>query len=187
MTDKFIRSLGIFGVIVIVVLTVITSYVSAANYGNRTEQALLAKVEDNENIYSQGVQKVLEIAQVPKMYGAQLSKITREAISGRYGEKGSQAVFQAIQEQNPNVDPAMFTRIQQVIESFRDEFKNSQTEMLDMKRSYKTALGSVWQGFWLGVAGYPKTDMSKFAIVTTDKAAETFRTHRDTGINLNGE
>ena len=170
--------------IVLVALLVIPSYISAANYGNRTEQALLAKVENNENIYGQGVQKVMEIAQVPTMYVEDLSRITKEAIGGRYGADGSKAVFQMLKEQNPQLDSKMYTKIQQVIEAFRNEFTQNQTEMVDMKRTYKTALGNVWQGFWLGLAGYPKTDLAKFAIVTTDKAADTFKTHKDTGIQL---
>ena len=89
-----------------------------------------------------------------------------------------------LKEQNPQLDASMYKKIQQVIEAFRNEFQQNQTEMIDMKRNYVTALGNVWQGMWLKIAGYPKTDLSKFAIVTTDKAAETFRTHRDTGIQL---
>ncbi len=169
---------------VLLLIIAIPSYISAANWGNRTEQALLAKVENNENIYGQGVQKVIEIAQVPSMYAADVSKITKEAISGRYGADGSKAVFQMLKEQNPQLDASMYKKIQQTIEAFRNEFQQNQTEMIDMKRNYVTALGNVWQGFWLKIAGYPKTDLSKFAIVTTDKAAETFRTHRDTGIQL---
>lgn len=169
---------------VLIAIIAIPSYISAANWGNRTEQALLAKVENNENIYGQGVQKVIEIAQVPSMYAADVSKITKEAISGRYGAEGSKAVFQMLQEQNPQLDASMYKKIQQTIEAFRNEFQQNQTEMIEMKRNYLTALGNVWQGFWLRIAGYPKTDLSKFAIVTTDKAAETFRTHRDTGIQL---
>lgn len=184
MSTSAIRNLVIAGVLGLVALIVFSSYVSAANYGNRMEVQLNAKVEDNENVYANGTQKIIEIAQVPKMYEDGLARVAKAAIGGRYGEGGSKAVFQFIKEQNPNIDPAMYSKIQQVIESFRDEFKNSQTQMLDIRRSYETALGSVWQGFWLKLAGYPKTDLSKFSIVTTDTAHEAFRTHRDRGIKL---
>jgi hypothetical protein len=53
-----------------------------------------------------------------------------------------------------------------------------------MTRTYKTQLGNVYSGFWLSMAGYPRTDLHKFDIVTTDKAANTFKTHRDTGVQL---
>lgn len=167
-----------------VLLVSVPSYISAANYGNRTENALKAKMEDNENIYANGTQKVMEIAQVPTMYKNDLKEIVTAAIQGRYGENGSQATFQWLKEQNPGLDSAMYVEIQQVIESFRDEFKNAQTQMLDQRRAYENALGYVWQGFWLNMAGYPKIDLNKFTIVTTDKARQTFETKRDTGIQL---
>lgn len=167
-----------------VLLVAVPSYISAANYGNRTENALKAKMEDNENIYANGTQKVMEIAQVPTMYKNDLKEIVTAAIQGRYGENGSQATFQWLKEQNPGLDSAMYVKIQQVIESFRDEFKNAQTQMLDQRRSYENALGYVWQGFWLNMAGYPKIDLSKYTIVTTDKARQTFETKRDSGIQL---
>jgi len=180
-------SVGLIVTIVVLALIAIVgfaSYVNAANFGNRTERALIAKVDDNQNVYANGTQKIIEIAQVPAMYRDDISKITQEAISGRYGADGSKAVFQMLREQNPQLDSKMYTKIQQVIESFRDEFKQNQTQMLDMRRAYETALGNFWQGMWLSFAGYPKVDMKKFDIVTTDKAAETFRTHRDTGVQL---
>lgn len=178
------NNLLILVVIGLLALIIIPSYISAANYGNRTEVALRAKMEDNENIYAQGTQKVMEIAQVPAMYRDDLKTVITAAIQGRYGENGSQATFQWLKEQNPGLDASMYTKIQQVIESFRNEFKNAQTGMLDMRRSYETALGSVWQGMWLRIAGYPKIDLTKFTIVTTDKARQTFETKRDSGIQL---
>lgn len=163
----------------------IFGYVSAYNLGNRTENQLTAMLENNENIYANGTQKVIEIAQVPSMYAEQVSKVTREAIQGRYGQDGSKAVFQFLQEQNPQLDPAMFAKIQVVIEEFRNKFELAQRDMIDVKRMYNTQLGSLWTGFWLGVAGYPKVDMKKLEIVTTERARHTFDTKRDQGINLN--
>lgn len=177
---------GIIALIVLALIALISvpSYISAKNFGVRTENGLRAKVENNENIYAQGTQKVMEIAQVPAMYADDLKKVVTAAIQGRYGDKGSQATFQWIQEQNPTVDPSMYKKIQQVIEAFRNEFQQAQTEMLQMRNSYENALGYFWQGMWLSVAGYPKIDLAQFKIVTTDKARQTFETKRDSGITL---
>jgi hypothetical protein len=72
-----------------------------------------------------------------------------------------------------------------VIEAFRNEFKNSQTALLDQCRNYETLRGNVWSGFWMARAGYPKRDIDKMCtIVSTAKAAQTFDTKRDTGIQL---
>ena len=164
---------------------IIGSYVTAANTGNRLEVAISAKYQDNENVYASGSRKIVEIAQVPEMYVADVTKVTTAAIGGRYGADGSKAVFQMLREQNPQLDPGMYKKIQQVIESFRDEFKNSQTALLDQCRNYETLRGNVWSGFWLNIAGYPKKDINKMCtIVTTDKAREAFETKRDSGIQL---
>jgi hypothetical protein len=168
-----------------IALVGIATYVSNANLGNRLEVSIKAKYADNENVYAQGTQKVIEIAQVPEMYRDDVSKVTRDAIGGRYGEGGSKAVFQMLREQNPQLDASMYKAIQQAIEAFRNEFRNSQTELLDKCRNYETLRGNVWSGMWLSIAGYPKQDINKMCtIVSTAKAAATFESKRDTGITL---
>lgn len=163
----------------------IGSYITYANYGNRTEVAIKAKYADNENVYANGTQKIIEIAQVPAMMRDDLKEVFTAALQGRYGPDGSQATFQWLKEQNPQLDPGMYRQIQQVMESFRNEFRTAQTGLLDQCRSYETARGNVWSGMWLGFTGYPKMDIEKMCtIVTTDTARQTFETKRDSGIQL---
>jgi uncharacterized protein (UPF0333 family) len=178
-------TLTVVAVAVVAVVGIVGSYISAANYGNRAEVEIKAKYRDNENVYANGVQKVVEIAQVPSMYVEDITKVTTAAISGRYGAEGSKAVFQMLREQNPQLDASMYTKIQQVIEAFRNEFKNAQTALLDRCATYEKQRGYVWSGFWLNLAGYPKMDIEKMCKpVTTEKAAQTFETGKDTGIQL---
>lgn len=173
-------------VVALIALISIPSYISAKNFGNRTEVSLKTKMEDNENIYGQGTQAIMEIAQIPQMYKNDLLEIVKADIQGRYGPNGSQATFQFLNERQIPIDQSMYKAIQQQILAFRAKFEVAQREMLDQRRSYETALGNVWQGFWLDIAGYPKLDLSKFTIVTTDKARQTFETKRDSGIQLPG-
>jgi uncharacterized protein (UPF0333 family) len=183
--NTLIPVLVALGVIVGIGGVAIGTYVSAANQGNRLEVAIKAKYADNENVYAQGTQKIIEIAQVPAMYVEDITKVTSAAIGGRYGADGSKAVFQMLKEQNPQLDSGMYTKIQQVIEAFRNQFQSSQTQLLDQCRSYETLRGNVFGGFLLRLAGYPKMDINKMCtIVSTDKAAATFESKRDTGIKL---
>lgn len=179
-----IKYISIAAIAAFLFLVVIPSYISAANYGNRTEKFLDAKLADNENVYAQGTQAIVEIAQVPTMYVQDLKTIVTADIQGRYGQNGSQAVMQWIQERQLPFDASMHKAIQQSIKAFRAKFENSQRELIDARRGYETALGNVWEGFWLARAGYPKVDLKKYDIVTTEKARQTFETKRDTGINL---
>lgn len=169
----------------VIVLGLVGSYISYANYGNRAEVAIKAKYADNENVYAQGTQKVMEIAQVPAMYRDDLKEVFTAALQGRYGDNGSQATFQWLKEQNPQLDSSVYVKIQQVIEAFRTQFQNAQTGLLDQCRSYETNRGYVWAGFWLNMAGYPKADIDKMCtIVSTNKARQTFETKTDEGITL---
>ena len=160
------------------------SYVSANNYGATIEAQLKAKRDDNRNVLAQYGNKISEMVQVPEMMKNDLKEVTSAAIQGRYGEGGSKAVMQWIQEQNPQLDSAVYLRIQQSIEAGRDEFKNSQTGMLDIKRSYETSLGYFWKGTWLRIAGFPKLNLDEYKIVSTTRADNAFETGKEEPIKL---
>lgn len=170
--------LGVFGVMVAIV---VGSYVSAYNYGNSAENELKAIKENNQNILAQYTQKVQEAAQVPGMMKDDVKEVVTAALSGRYGADGSKAVFQWIQEQNPTVDAQLYRKIQQIIEAGRDEFKMSQTRLIDAKRAYSTNLGSLWKGMWMRIAGYPKINLDDFKAVTNDYAEKAFATGKEEG------
>ena len=161
--------LVVVGLLVAVVAVLALSYISAYNTGNQFENRLKAEYENNQNILSQYSQKVMEAVQVPDMMRDDLVKVARAALEGRYGENGSQAVFQAIAEQNPQVSEALYIKLQQLIEAGRDEFKNAQTRLIDTRRAYETALGSFWQGMWLRIAGYPREDLYKYKAIIIDR------------------
>lgn len=162
-------------------ITAIVSYVSANNQGARMENQIKAEFENNKNILATYSQKVAEAAQVPEMYRDDLHKVVVEAIQSRYGAEGSKATFQWLKEQNPSLDPALYTKLQQIIEAGRDEFKNSQTRLIDVKRNYQTNLDFFWSGLWLRIAGFPKINLDDYKIVTTDKVEKAFATGREDG------
>lgn len=169
------------GVIAFLLLIVVSSYISAFNYGNLMENQLKAEWSNNQNILAQYQQKMLEAAQVPEMYKNDFKEVATAAIQGRYGEEGSKAVFQWLQEQNPNLDSRVYLKLQQLIEAGRDEFKIAQTKMIDIKRQYETALGYFWQGLWLKIAGYPKVDLAMYKPITTDRVEQTFQRGKEDG------
>lgn len=149
-------------------------YISAYNTGNRLEQNIKATYENNRNILAQYGNKIAEAAQVPAMQRDDLSAVVTAALEGRYGSDGSQAVFQWIQEQNPQIDSTVYVQLQRMIEAGRNEFTTAQTKLTDQKRIYETALGSFWQGTWLSVAGYPNIDLDEYKIVSTTRADDAF-------------
>jgi hypothetical protein len=144
------------------------------NYGAQVEAQLNAERDNSKNIMAQGQQKVLEAAQVPDMMRDDFAKVASEAISARYGAEGSKAMFQWLQEQNPQLDSKVYIKLQQLIEAYRDQFTRSQTKMIDVRRQYEAKQNFFWSGFWLRVAGFPKINMDDFKPITTDRVENAF-------------
>ena len=174
---KWLAALGIVGVLIAIP---VFSYISNYNLGNRYEQQIIAVYENNENILAQYGQKVQEAAQVTTMQAEDFQKVYTEVMAGRYGADGSKAMFQWIQEQNPQIGTEVYTQIQRIIEAGRNDFSLAQAQLTDVKKSYRTALGSFWSGIWLGIAGYPtikvgfRNGPDDFPIISTGRASDAF-------------
>ncbi len=178
-------ALGIIAAIVLVVgLWVVGSLISYNNLGVSTESALTAALEDNKQMLGKHSAQIGEMAQVNDMYKDDLREVYTAAMEGRYGENGSGAVMQWIQEQNPNMDSALYTRLQQKIEANRDEFQNAQTALIDKKRVYENLLKQFPSGIWLRILGFPKTKLSDFTIITSTHSQKSYESGVDDGIQL---
>lgn len=138
-----------------------TSYITYANYGNEQENIINTGYQNNQNILSQYSLKIIEASKVSDKYSEKLKELVEGAISARYGEDGSQAAMQWITEQNPTIDSAVYLKIQQLIESGRNEYQVAQSSLLDKCNVYKTQIGYLWTGFWLRLTGYPKDGLEK--------------------------
>lgn len=167
--------------IVLVVGFFATNYINAANYGATAEAGIKAQYTQNQNVLGQYTQKVQEVAQVPGMMRDDLSKVTKDAIQGRYGADGSKAVFQMIKEQNPTLDSKAYLKIQQIIEAGRDDFQNEQKKLIDLKRSYETNLNYFMKGFFMRMAGYPKINLDDYKVITNDYTQNAFKAGKESG------
>lgn len=162
----------------------IVSYVSAYNTGNRLERTIEASYEDNKNVLAQYSNRIGEAAQIPAMQRDDLTQVVTAALDARYGEEGSQAMFQFIQEQNPNIDSTVYVELQRIINAGREDFRVAQTRLIDQKRVYETALGTFWGGTWMSIAGYPSIDLDEFQIVTNARTEDAFETGLEESIKL---
>jgi hypothetical protein len=177
--------IAILGVLAVLIAVVAGSYISNYNYGNRAEKTIEAEYTNMENILAQYSLKVKEAAQIPGMKADDLVRVTKEAMAGRYGDGGSKAAFQWIQENYPGqVTDATYVKIQQIMEAGRNKFENAQTKFIDTKRAYETNLGYLWKGMWLRIAGYPSIDLDDYKIVSSGHAKKAFETGIDEAIQL---
>lgn len=176
--------LAILGVLGMIGGTMLLTGIGIYNSFTGQERGIVAQYDQNRNNYDNMFKKFQEVAQVPAMYADDLKKVYDSAIQGRYGKDGSKAVFQFIKEQNPTIDKEMYTRLQQVIESGRNSFEADQKTLLDKKRVYETDVATFPNLIVAAIAGFPKIDMSKYTIVTSDSTEDAFRTKKAEPIKL---
>lgn len=166
-------------------------FVTSANFGNTTEQTIEAQVKSNQTTLSNMTQQVIEVAKVPGMYKDDLKEVITAALEGRYGEDGiggpGGSMLVAIQEAYPGqTDPSLYRTIQTTISAKRDEFKSAQDMLIEKVRVYKTKLGEIPTGWFLGLAGYPKIDLAqaKYNPIISASTGQAFETGVDEGIKF---
>lgn len=174
------------GVVALAVIVVpVWSYISNYNYGNTQEKGIAARFEQVKNTRSRVSTSVLEAIQIPTNAKEDIIETITAVTEGRYGEDGVQAAVVAIQEADiGQPDPALYTRIQDMINAGRTDFANEQKLLIEQVRTYETSLGNFWSGFWLRQAGYPRIDLADYEIVIDAKTEEVFANEQDEVMDL---
>jgi hypothetical protein len=116
---------AIFALIIIVVLGLFFGYMGFSNNANKFEADIPAQYSQMQNVYDNGWKQVMEENQIPQNYAAQVKDVFQGTMTGRYGPEGSKALFQMITEQNPQLDPSLYKKVQESIERFHAEFQGA--------------------------------------------------------------
>lgn len=176
---------GVFGILILLGVVLGSGYVGFTNGANQFENQIKAQYDNNRNIYDNGWKKVRETAQVPDMYADKVKEVFTAAIQGRYGTEGAKNTFLAIREVNPNIDASLYRQIQQTVEEFHNEFAQNQTRLVAIRQEYQNYITATTSGrFYNTMAGYPRIDLSKYDIVTSEKTEHDFETKRAPELKL---
>lgn len=172
-------SKGLIATIIIGVFVLITAFACIGTYNNLVslEQGIEASYKDNQNVYSSITNNMKSQGLVVKEYEDAVLKSIDKAIQGRYGTGGAKQAILFLKEDNPRIDPAIFSKLSAVIEAGYNKFEAAQTSRLDRIRIYKTELRSFPNNMLAGALGFPKIDLAKYETIVvssdTKKAFET--------------
>lgn len=179
---KVLIGLGSF-----IILTVVIFFVSLMGINNTCssyEESIVAQDKQNQNNLAGYINKIGDMNQVPNKYAADFRAVIKDSMQGRYGQNGSQAMFQFIKEHDIKLDSSLYKQIEEAMESGRDSFAADQKTLLDKKQMYQSYLRSQPSGFFAHMQGFPKMDLSKYDIVINDETAKAFETHRTGSLKL---
>lgn len=179
-----IAALAVLGCAVLIGVLMLVMFIGTFNTAVELEKGLEASYEDSQNVLSQYSLKIAESAQIPEMYTNDLKAVYTATVQGRYGEAGSQAMMQWIQEHNPNFDASLYKTIQQQIEAGRNKFEVSQRLVIEKKKIYETQLSYAVTGTLLRIMGFPKIDLDKIKIVKSEHSNNAFSSGVDKGLKL---
>ncbi|MFH1430514.1 MAG: hypothetical protein ABIG71_03270 [Candidatus Uhrbacteria bacterium] len=175
---------GIFGVILLGVIIFVVGLASFRTDCVNAEEGIKAQYTQNQNSYDSMWKMFKEMAQVPDMKMEHLRKLYDGTMAGRYGDGGSKAVMQFIQEQNPTLGEEMYTKLQSAIEAGRRRFMADQNSLIAKKEAYSKLLRGNAALVYNLILGFPKINLDDFGIVTSVKTKNAFETGEDDEIQL---
>jgi hypothetical protein len=180
-------AIGIAVLMLVTGVSVVGSAVGVYNDCVNQENGLTAQYKQDQNNYDSLYKKVTETAGVTDKYAQDFKNIYDGVMKGRYGDNGSHAMFQMLKEQNPQLDVGVYKQLQQVIEAGRESFAAEQKTLLDKKRIYENTLNRIPGGLFAKAMGFPKIDLAKIDIVTSDRVEKAFDSKKDQPFNVNGK
>lgn len=147
MTSKMKKLIiaGGAALLVIIIAAVTFGNINTINgEGVRREAALVAQYEDNRNELSSYITKFNESLGIADRQSSKLNEILTDAVKGRYDNDSSLepgtggAMFSAITEAYPDLTASVesYAKVQDLVVSGRDAYKNKQSKLLDMIRDY---------------------------------------------------
>ena len=131
-----------------------------------------AAARNNQQVYSSIRIQIEQSGLVANTYADQVVRAVTEAVRNRYGGGGIKGTMLWIQEQNPNIDPATFTKIQQIVETSYSRFEANQTTLLDKGRVFDTRIQQFPGSILAGVLGWSHADIEPFMTVLVSTEAQ---------------
>lgn len=172
-------SLGVIGIVAIIIISFIGSIFSFRSQAIDLEERINAQYVSNQSNYDNMWKSFKEITQVTTLQAEQYKDVYMGLITARYED--TNLLFKMIQEDNPNMDNKIYTKLTEEISSGRKTFDNSQKQLTDIIREYNSYIRKHFISNM--IFNFREVDAKEF-IVTSDKTNNAFETGKDDIIEL---
>jgi len=156
MNSGKIPTLAVLAVVGIFVFAIVGKAISVNDNAVAAEAGAKAAWQDMMNVRDNAYQQISSAASAATAERESFNEIFQAAQEGRYGDNGSQAMFQWLTEQNPNPPSDLFAQVQRLMEARLNEWTVAQRRMVDHKRSYETYTRTAVNSVFAGIFGFPK-------------------------------
>ncbi|MFA6255717.1 MAG: hypothetical protein WC606_00910 [Candidatus Absconditabacterales bacterium] len=174
--------------IVAIILVMITGMQSCSFYRGcvQKENSIVASDEKLAAVISSKDNILDGQSQVVKQYSQTVIKAIDAVMSGRYGDGGSKAVMQWIQEKNPEISSTVYIKLQQSVETWFTNIQMANEDEIAKVANYKNHYQDPVNIVFAWAFGFPKIDMKKYGKpIITKNAKKEQDTRESTPVNLN--
>ncbi len=156
---------------IVVVVSVIVLGMSFSYYNtfNGKEIEINAVDKDMQNVHASIYKQMKAQGMSVEKYGKMVVDALKVSMQGRYGKNGSSAGMQWIKEQNPNINPKMFRKLQQIIEAGYNKFEAVQRKKIDMTDKYKKVATNLPGLIFAKIMGFPRKPFDELGRIITSK------------------
>lgn len=175
------KNLTIFGCIIAFLLCgVFAWFIMDQNYNNE-EKTLRNKAEAEIGVLEVSVdncwKKIVQVSKASEKYEQAFKESYTEIFNARYDDNNP--LMNWIKEDNPKLDSSIYKKIQDVIDSERDNVLNQQATVLDVIREHKT-LCETWPGNWF----IDNKSEIEFKVISSTRTKEIMKTGLDDNIDF---
>jgi len=162
--------------IIVIAATIGMMWWSYNNSYVDTTTLFYAQDKKDEAVFDNTWKVINQEAQVASKYSEEWRKNYKEIIGGRnYGGE----VMKWITEHNPEFSPAMYIKLQNVIEAQRATFLLNQTMLIDYHREIERLVKRFPSSLFVGDREIPTLN-----IVTSGQTDEIFKTHKEDSVKV---
>ena len=180
-----VQSRVLVALIVVAMIIGLVSCQTMMSFNNacvELETSIKSQYDKNQAVYDTAWKSIKETASVADAHSDKLKEIVVASVQGRYANDQG-VLFKAISESNGATLPIdLYGKVQQVVESSRQQFLANQVELVSKKQTYEQHLSTFPNTVYAGYLGFPRIKLDDYGIMTSERTDGAFKSKKDEAV-----